>query len=422
MENLTGILEATLAGIRSTDDEIQAWVLVDEVGARSQVEIVERRVAAGEDLPLYGLMVGIKDIIDVVNIPTVAGFAPYEGRIAVCDAPVVSRLRKAGATIVGKTVTTLFAAGDPSRTRNPWNLERTPGGSSAGSAAAVGAYQVDVALGTQTAGSVLRPSAFCGVVGFKPSFGWTPTAGIIPFAVSLDTVGIHARSVVHTARVYDALADGDLPRAGTCDAIGPPRIGVWSDGLAHAEERMRAGFVDAIEHLSGTGAIIGDAVAPYSFDNLLAIHSIISRAEGAAAHSQLIGDHVSSYSPKVRALVETGMALPADVYIRAQRLRDQARAETIATWSQFDVVAIPTSDTAAPDLSTTGNHALQAVATLLRLPSITLPIGFNSDYLPIGIQLIGAGENADVHLLQVARWVESHMPRMPRPPHGVQKT
>ncbi len=421
MGEIVGILDAVLAGIRATEAEVQAWVLIDEEVARLQAGMIEARIEAGESLALAGLTVGIKDIIDVAGFPTVAGFAPFEGRIAERDAPVVSKLRQAGALILGKTATTQFAAGDPSKTRNPWNLERTPGGSSAGSAAAVGAYQVDVALGTQTAGSVLRPSAFCGIVGFKPGFGWTPTAGIIPYAITLDTVGIHARSVQQAARVYDALARLELPRAGSCEPIGPPRIGIWADALAHSEERMRAGVIDAIEHLADAGANVSDAVAPFSFDNLIAMHSIISRAEGAAAHSHLIARHADDYSPKVRAMVETGMALPADVYVRAQRLRDQARIETVEAWSRFDIIAIPTSDTVAPDRSTTGNHALQAIATMLGLPSLTLPIGFNPDYLPLGMQLIGTHPEADAHLLRVARWVETHMPRLPRPPHGVQR-
>jgi aspartyl-tRNA(Asn)/glutamyl-tRNA(Gln) amidotransferase subunit A len=245
--------------------------------------------------------------------------------------------------------------------------------------------------------------------------------GIIPYAVTLDTLGIHTRSVEHAAKLYDVLARPGLPRAGDCVAIGPPRVGIWADALAHSEELMRAGVVDAIEHLVSCGAIVSDAVAPFSFDNLIAMHSIISRAEGAAAHSQLIAQYSEEYSPKVRAMVETGMALPADVYVRAQRLRDQARSETVEAWSRFDVIAIPTSDVAAPDRATTGNHALQAVATMLGLPSLTLPIGFNPEYLPLGMQLIGTHPEADAHLLRVARWVETHMPRLPRPPHGVQR-
>lgn len=419
MSQLSRRIDAAFSGIAETDDALHAWVVVDEVSAQEQVRLVEARLGAGEHLPLAGVTVGIKDIIDVASVPTMAGFEPFARRVAKRDAAAVARLRQAGAIILGKTVTTQFASADPSPTRNPWNLERTPGGSSAGSAAAVAARQVDIALGTQTGGSVLRPSAFCGIVGFKPGYGWTSTSGVLPLAVSLDTIGIHARSVAEAARVYDVLARPDLPRSGSCEPIGPARIGIWADAVAHAQERMRAGVIDAIEHLANDGAIVVDAVAPVSFDNLSAIHAVIIRAEAAAAHSELFARHMDDYLPSIRATVETGMALPVDVYVRALRLREQVRAEIMEAWSKFDLIAIPASESAAPDLSTTGNPALLAIATLLGFPSLTLPIGFNPEYLPLGIQLIGTHPGDDVRLLRLARWVESHMPRLPRPPHAV---
>ena len=414
-------MQTLLEAIRSTDGEIEAWVEIDDDSALAQAQLVDGRLAAGEDLPLAGVTVGVKDIIDVEGFATVAGFAPFSGRVAERDAPVISALRRAGAIIVGKTVTTQFASSDPSKTKNPWNLERTPGGSSAGSAAAVSAWHVDVALGTQTGGSVLRPSAYCGIVGYKPSFGWTSTSGVVPFAVSLDTIGIHARSVADAARVYDAAARPEMSRAGKCDPVGPPRLAVWSDALVHTGDGMRAGVIDAIEALADEGAVIQHAIAPLSFDNFIAIHTITSRSEAGAAHSELIFAHPEEYLPKVRAMVETGLALPADIYVWAQRLREQVRRETIDLWSSYDAVAIPTSESVAPDLSTTGNHSLQAVATLLGFPSITMPIGFNPDYLPLGIQLIGTRPGDDVGLLRTARWVEQYMPRLPRPPHGIQQ-
>ncbi|MEZ4521575.1 MAG: amidase [Thermomicrobiales bacterium] len=421
MDRVASTVSDILDGIRETDGDVQAWVRIDEDAVQQQAQLIDGRLASGEDLPLAGLTVGIKDIIDVGGLPTAAGFAPFEDCAAERDAPVVARLRRAGALIVGKTVTTQFASSDPSKTKNPWNLERTPGGSSAGSAAAVSAHHVDLALGTQTGGSVLRPSAYCGIIGFKPGFGWTSTEGVVPFAASLDTIGIHSRTVVNAARAYDVMARPGLPRAGTVEPIGPPRLAIWADALANAGERMRDGVIDGLEALANDGAVIQHTVAPISFNNFIAIHTIVSRSEAAAAHAELIFKHPDEYQPKVRSMVETGLALPADVYVRAQRMREQLRQETVDLWSPFDAIAIPTSQSVAPDLSTTGNHSLQAVATLLGLPSITLPIGFNPDYLPIGVQLIGTHPEADVKLLRVARWVEQHMPRLPRPPHGVQQ-
>jgi aspartyl-tRNA(Asn)/glutamyl-tRNA(Gln) amidotransferase subunit A len=414
-------MPAILEEIRQTDEELAAWVCIDVENVLQQAALIDARLEAGEELPLAGKTVGIKDIIDVRGYPTAAGFEPFAERVAARSAPVVTLLRRAGALIVGKTATTQFAASDPAQTKNPWNFDCTPGGSSAGSAVAVSAHHVDLALGTQTGGSVLRPSAYCGIIGFKPGYGWTSTQGVVPFAMTLDTIGIHARTVADTASAYDAMARPELPRSGACAPVGPPRLAIWADALAHAGERMRAGVIDALEALAHEGAVIQHTVAPVSFDNLIAVHTIISRAESASAHSELIFAYPDDYAPRVRAMVETGMALPADVYVRAQQVRAQARQQIIDLWSPFDAIAIPTSQSAAPNRSTTGNHSLQAIATLLGLPSITLPIGFNPDYLPLGMQLIGTHPQGDVALLRVARWVEEQTPQLPRPPHGIQK-
>jgi len=414
-------MPALLKDIRATDAELAAWVSIDDDAVLRQAALIDQRLEAGEDLPLAGTTVGIKDIIDVRGYPTVAGFEPFAGRVAARDASAVRLLRRAGAIIMGKAATTQFAVSDPAPTKNPWNFDCTPGGSSAGSAVAVAARHVDVALGTQTGGSVLRPSAYCGIVGFKPAFGWTSTAGVVPFATSLDTIGIHARSVTCAAGVYDALARPELPRAGACEPVGPPRLAIWADALAHAGERMRAAVIDALEALAHEGAVIQHTVAPVSFNNLIAVHTIISRAEGGSAHSDLILAHPDHYQPRARSMVETGMSLPADVYVRAQQVRAQVRRELLELWSPFDAIAIPTSQSAAPNRSTTGNHSLQAIATLFGFPSITLPIGFNPDYLPLAMQLIGTHPQGDVALLRTARWVEERMPQLPRPPHGIQK-
>ncbi|MDQ3549790.1 MAG: amidase, partial [Chloroflexota bacterium] len=187
MNDATNATDTALAEIQRTESRVQAWVHIDDGHALFQAADIDRRVDTGEALPLAGLTVGIKDIIDVEEMPTRAGFAPFVGRIATRDSSVSARLRAAGATIVGKTTTTQFAVADPTVTRNPWNLDRTPAGSSSGSAAAVASSHVDLAIGSQTAGSTLRPAAFCGVVGFKPSFGWTSRAGMVPLADTLDT-------------------------------------------------------------------------------------------------------------------------------------------------------------------------------------------------------------------------------------------
>lgn len=418
MTGATANVEASLRAIEDTDDSIHAWVVVDADGARRQADLVQQRRDAGAELPLAGRTVGVKDIIDVAGSPTGAGFAPFSGRIATSDAPAVTALRDAGAIIIGKTVTTQFAAGDPPVTLNPWNLLRTPGGSSSGSAAAVAARQVDLALGTQTAGSVLRPAALCGIVGFKPSFGWISMDGVLPYAYSLDTLGIHARSVPDLALVYDVLARPALPRAGGCVPTPAPRIGVWADALAQADEPMREATIDAIRALGAAGAAIFDATCPVSFKNLMAIHGVIMRAEAAAAHQALFQTHPDDYAPRLRSVIETAWAMPADAYPRALLVREHIREEISHWWSSFDLIAIPTSQGPATETVITGNPELQAVATLLGYPSITIPMGLDHDGLPLGIQLIGTHRGADVALLRAARWVEALMPRMPAPPHA----
>ncbi len=190
------LVEACLARIRAVDPTLQAWIHVDEAGALAHAAARAEEAKQGKLRgPLHGIPVGIKDIFDVEGLPTTAGAAAWAHRIATQDAPSVQWLRAKGAIILGKTHTTQFAFRDPAPTRNPWNTEHTPGGSSSGSAAAVAARMVPFALGSQTVGSVLRPAAYCGIVGFKPAHGRIPTDGVVPLAWSLDHVGVFARSV-----------------------------------------------------------------------------------------------------------------------------------------------------------------------------------------------------------------------------------
>jgi aspartyl-tRNA(Asn)/glutamyl-tRNA(Gln) amidotransferase subunit A len=407
----------SIEAIRATDEQIRAWVVVDEEGALRQADWVNAALKSGAAQPLAGVTVGVKDIFDAVGMPTIAGFLPFSRRPKVIrDAAVVAKLRAAGSIILGKTVTTQFAAGDPPMTRNPWDLTRTPGGSSSGSAAAVAARHVAAALGTQTGGSVLRPAAYCGVLGFKPTFGWASTKGLIPLAPALDHVGLFARSVTDLARLYDVLAHASLPRAGACTPLGAPRIGVWADPLARASAEMRDAVIDAVERLARAGATVLDATCPVSFQNLLAVHHTIMWSDMAAVHRRLIARYPDDYSPKLRMSVEVGAAVPADAYVTAGAARNQVVERLRQLWSDFDVVIIPTAEAGAPTPETTGNTELQAVITLLGLPAISVPIGFDPDGLPLAMQLIGPRRGVDVELLRVARWVETLMPTLPAPP------
>ena len=408
----------SIEAVRATDEQIRAWVTVDDEGALRQAEWVNAAVKSGTTLPLAGMTVGVKDVFDVASLPTIAGFLPFSRRpSATRDAAVVARMRAAGAIIVGKTVTTQFAAGDPAMTRNPWNLARTPGGSSSGSAAAVAARHVDAALGTQTGGSVLRPAAFCGVLGFKPTLGWASTQGLIPLAPTLDHVGLFAHSVADLARLYDVLADDGLPRAGACTALGAPRIGVWADPLSRASSVMRDAVIDAVERLARAGATVLDATCSLSFQNLLAVHHTLMWSDMAAVHRSLIARFPDDYSPKLRMSIEVGAATPVSAYVTARAVREQVVGQLRRRWSDYDVVIIPTADGGAPTPETTGNTELQAAITLLGLPAISIPVGFDPDGLPLAMQLIGPRRGADVDLLRVARWIETLMPKLPVPPN-----
>ena len=420
MSSAADAIRRSLAEIERTEARVRAWVHVAANLAQSQAADIDRRAGSDESLPLAGLTVGIKDIIDVADMPTRAGFKPFADRIAATDAAVSAALRAAGATIVGKTTTTQFAVADPTVTRNPWNLDRSPAGSSSGSAAAVAAGHVDLAIGSQTAGSTLRPAAFCGVVGFKPSFGWTSRAGMIPLADTLDTVGVIARCVVHAAFLFDALADAGLERARDCEPEMPARIGFWNDAAHLATPEVRRLVEAALTRAIEAGVIVEDASAPAAYHDLLAIHHITMLVDAAATHEQLFRRLPDAYGPRVRSFVETGMAIPGHTYARAQILRHEYRDTALAKWSSFDVIALPTAETPATGLESTGSPALQAVVTLFGLPSISLPVGLSPDGLPVGLQLVATTALGNVRLLRIARWMEGLLDPLPAVPTELQ--
>lgn len=419
MSSATDATRRALAEIQRTEESVRAWVLVHSEAALAQAADIDGQFSDGDSLPLAGLTVGVKDIVDIAGMPTTARFKPFTNRIVSTDSSVAAGLRTAGATIVGKTTTTQFAVADPTATRNPWNLDRTPAGSSSGSAAAVAAGHVDLAIGSQTAGSTLRPAAFCGVVGFKPSFGWTSRRGMIPLADTLDTVGLITRSVAHAALLFDALADADIERAGACEPEMPARIGFWEDAAQLATDDVRHLIDAALTRAIEAGATVENAQPPAAYRDLLAIHHITMLVDGAAAHEKLFRQHPAAYDPRVRSFVETGMAIPGHAYVRAQMLRREYRERALTDWAGFDAIALPTAETPAPGLESTGSPALQAVVTLFGLPSISLPAGLSPDGLPVGLQLVSTTALGNARLLRIARWLESLLDPLPAVPTGI---
>jgi Asp-tRNA(Asn)/Glu-tRNA(Gln) amidotransferase A subunit family amidase len=399
----TALLEACLDRIRGLDGQLMAWTHVDQDGARTVARERDAEARAGRVRgPLHGVPVGIKDIFDVAGMPTTGGARPWRHRRATEDATAVARLRAAGAVIVGKTATTEFAYRDPAPTRNPWNLGHTPGGSSAGSGAAVAARMIPFASGSQTVGSVLRPAAYNGVVGLKPTHGLIPVDGVIPLAWSLDHVGVRARSVDDVALALGALTGGEYDAA----AGRPPRIAVAPELIARAEPEMVGHLRAVADAFRAAGATLMDVALPPSFGGLHAAGLTVLEAEAATYHEQDFRKHGAEFGKEIRAGVEAGLATTAVGYINANRARLRFRADVAPILAAHDALLSPAVPTPAPaGLGSTGDGSLCAPWSYTGMPSVSLPSGLAASGLPLAIQLT-AGAGHEQSLLRVAAWCE----------------
>jgi aspartyl-tRNA(Asn)/glutamyl-tRNA(Gln) amidotransferase subunit A len=400
------LVEACLERIRALDGRLQAWAHVDEAGARAAAHALEAEVASGRLRgPLHGVPVGIKDIIHVAGMPTTAGAKPWAHRRPATDAPAVSRLRAAGAIILGKTHTTEFAYRDPAPTRNPWNLDHTPGGSSAGSGAAVAARMVPLALGTQTVGSILRPAAYSGVVGFKATHGLTPAEDVIPLAWSLDHVGVLTRSVEDAALALGILARREL----TAAPRGAPTIAVAPELLERAEPETAAHLRATAEAFARAGAHIVDVALPPSFARLHDVGLIVLQVEAAAYHAADFAKHADEFGPGIRSAVEAGLRRPAVEYVQANRARLEFRDAVMPLLEGHDALLSPTAPGPAPaGLGSTGDAWFCAPWSSAGVPALTLPSGVAPSGLPFAVQLVGAA-GRETPLLGVAAWCEAIM-------------
>jgi Asp-tRNA(Asn)/Glu-tRNA(Gln) amidotransferase A subunit family amidase len=370
--------------------------------------------------PLSGIPVAIKDIIATSDMPTTNGSAVYKDCVPTADAWVVERLRNLGATIFGKTVSTEFAWRHPGPTVNPWNPKHTPGGSSSGSAASVAAGIVPLALGTQTLGSVVRPAAFNGVVGFKPSFGATPRTGVHPLSPSLDHLGFFARKVDDVALALSLIGgSSDSDRHGRAvpafqvaiDAGVPPlaaprlaivRFRKWS----RAEAEQQRLFEDSISKLRGAGAVLEELeLSELDETNWDAINTILA-CEGAHLFGDLVARYPDRTSDHLKSLVKTGTATSATDYLAAKARQEKLKSAFATQLSGFDaVLTLPAFGEAPEGLSYTGDAEYCAPWTLLGVPALSLPAGFGKNGLPLGIQVVG-GYREDYRLLRVAKWIE----------------
>ncbi len=397
------VTEAALARIEETDAALGAWVTVDADGALAQARSRDADVGAGRETgPLHGVPIGVKDIIDVAGMPTTSGAAPFAHRFPTRDATLVARLRAAGAVIVGKTVATQFAYKDPAPTTNPWSVEHTPGGSSSGSAAAVAARHVPAAIGTQTVGSILRPSAFCGVVGLKGAYGAVPLDGVVPLAPSLDHGGPITRSVLDAAIVEGVLLGRriDVPR------LDPPRLAVSRLLLDQASPGLRAHIDTTVARLTDAGAHIVDVDLPPSLLALLDAGRVILEAEAAAVHEDWFRAHEAEYGPQIAGLVRAGMAREAAEVERAREVQAAFRDAVEPPLRDIDALLSPVAPGPAPlRAEGTGDFMLCAPWSFAGLPSIAIPTGLDDAGLPLALQLTGAESRLD-RLLGAAAWCE----------------
>jgi Asp-tRNA(Asn)/Glu-tRNA(Gln) amidotransferase A subunit family amidase len=422
------LLAACLRRIETVEPVVKAWVHLDREAAQRTAD--QRGLEAREQRwrgPLHGIGVALKDIFDAAGLPTTAGAGPFAHRRPTADAASVARLRAAGAIVLGKVTTTAFAFLDPSPTRNPWNPDHTPGGSSSGPAAAVAARMVPLALGSQTVGSVLRPAAYCGVVGFKPSHGLISAAGVVPLAWSLDHVGIFARAVEDCALALGVLAGPDAADP-LSSGVGPddyaaavarpvpPRLGVLGRLVERATPEMASHVEATVRLLRSAGALVSDVELPPSYGSIHEAGNRVARAEAAAYHAPLFARHADEYPPRVREAIEQGRTISAVEYLAAQQTRRAFRQEMMPIAARYDALLLPTAPGAAPrGLGSTGDPYFCAPWSFAGLPAIALPTGLDAAGLPLSIQLVG-GAFAEARLLGAAGWCEAAIAFSAAPP------
>ncbi|MFF1418202.1 amidase [Streptomyces sp. NPDC058280] len=387
-------VDGALRRLSETEPDIRAWALVDAEGARE---------AAGHvtDGPLRGVSVGVKDVIDVAGLPTECGSALRRGRIASSDAWLVDRLRRAGAVMLGKTVTTEFAYFQPGPTRNPHNLAHTPGGSSSGSAAAVAAGVVPLALGSQTAGSLTRPASFCGVAGYVAPVGAWSTRGFTGLSPSLDAPGLITAGVTDLAAVVEAV---DGTRADLPDGI---RVLVWpGTELADIDPAMLDALDRTFRALTAAGAKANDLAGQVRTPELAETHATVMAYEAARS---LAGEaeHPESLSTPLRELLERGHLTPEGEYRAALDTARTARARVLDLLTRVDVILAPAAPGPAPHgLDVTGTPVLSRPWQLLGLPVVTAPGHRDPHGMPLGLQLVGHPDRV-ARLLGIARHTEA---------------
>lgn len=415
------LVSACLDRIAARDGEIGAFAHLDPEQALADARLADNDRRSGRGTgPLNGVPIALKDIIDTAGRPTENGSAIFHGRRPMHDAAVVTTLKNAGAVILGKTVSTELALLTPAKTRNPFNTDHTPGGSSAGSAAAVADHMVPVAIGTQTAGSVLRPASYCGIYGFKPTLGLIPRSGILMQSHTLDTVGVLARSVEDLALLADVMAAQDpsdavsyarsqpnlLSIARSASPI-PPIFAVvkttaWD---TDATAVMKAAFDELVDALGDHCEVI-DLV---SSGDAIEAQRIVQLAENAAYYGPLLKRAPALLSDGLKARLAAGLAVPAHEYVDAVRVRDELYGVIDEITTNYSAILTLAAPGPAPKLSDgiTGSPIFNGLWTYYGCPCVSIPL-MEADGLPMGAQLVGA-RGDDGRLLRTAKWLAGHV-------------
>jgi Asp-tRNA(Asn)/Glu-tRNA(Gln) amidotransferase A subunit family amidase len=396
------LVRACLLRIEQREGLIGAWEYLD---ADLVIKQAKHADAAPNRGLLHGIPIGIKDVIDTADMPTRYGSHIYEQHYPAWDAACVSLCRAAGGIILGKTVTTEFALTTPGKTRNPHNVEHTPGGSSSGSAAAVADRMVPLAVGTQTGGSTIRPASFCGIVGYKPTFGFISRSGLKAVAESLDTIGIFARDVRDAALLAAVMAGRHILAAVTPSA--PPRIAIWRTfEWKHASQETVQAVEDAAMKLACAGAKLTEAQMPQCCAELADSQREIEYFELGRAFSFEYENHREQLSAKLRSRIECGLQCAGALYDRKLKTAAECRRNIDIIFNNCDVLLAPSAVGEAPvGLQSTGDSVFNKTWTLLGLPCLNIPSHFGPKGLPVGIQLIGRAQH-DSELLAHAAWVE----------------
>ena len=391
-------LNRCIANIDRFESAVRAWVFLDREGAMADAVRAKRELRTGLDRgPLHGIPIGIKDIIDLADMPTSCGSRRWAGSIARKDAACVRRLRAAGAIIIGKTVTTPYAYTDPPITRNPWNAERSPGGSSSGSAAAVASGMCFAALGTQTGGSLTRPASYCGVSSFKPSHGRVSVEGVLPLAPSLDHVGVIAGSVEDLRIVASVLSNdsisNDFPLSPS--AMYRPQFS-WQQANAEVKTVLERAVGEA------------EAIDILGLDTAAMHHLAMMAKEAHGVHAERLARFPDDYPPSIRTLIERGAAVSDVEYASGLEFAAGLKARCLELLRPGIAFATPATIDLAPSPETTGSPAANVVWSLLGLPTISIPVNSPAEGNGVSVQLVGHPDRV-AELFGIAAWFEARI-------------